>query len=123
MKEVFSVRIFDNERGGDPRDIADLSGGEQVIVDEALKNALAIYANQRSPIPIRTCWRDETTGALDGENATRYLTMLRRVQELGGFHQVLFVTHNPDASAMADAQLVLDGGAVTTALPPFEQAA
>ena len=123
LKEVFTVRIFDNDRGGEPRDIADLSGGEQVIVDEALKNAIAIYANTRSAMPIRTCWRDETTGALDVENADRYLTMLRRVQTLGGFHQILFVTHNPEAAQQADAQLRLRDGAVDVVLPPYTAAA
>lgn len=123
MKEVFSIRIFDNERGGEPRDITDLSGGEQVIVDEALKNALAIYANTRSSMPIRTCWRDETTGALDVENAERYVTMLRKVQEVGGFGHVLFVTHNPDAAAQADAQIVLRDGTVSVRRPPYQSAA
>src|SRR5690348_17438264 len=56
-------------------------------------------------MPVRTCWRDETTGALDPENATRYLAMLRKVQELGGFAHVLFISHNPDAAAQADAQI------------------
>lgn len=116
----FSIQVYDNERGGDPRDIADLSGGEQVIVAEALMNAIAIYVNTTSQMPIRTCWRDETTGALDPENATRYLSMLRKVQELGGFHHVFFITHNPEAAALADAQIQVADGTARIALPPFE---
>ncbi len=94
FKESFAIKVFDNERGGDTRDLSDLSGGEQVIVNEGLMNALALYANERLPMPIRTCWRDETTGALDGENVMRYVAMLRRVQELGGFENIFFVTHS-----------------------------
>lgn len=119
LKDDFSIRVFDNQRGGESRDIADLSGGEQVIVAEALSNAICIYVNTRSPMPVRTCWRDETTGALDPENATRYLAMLRKVQQLGGFHHVLFISHNPEAAAQADAQIQLHDGTATIAFPPY----
>jgi exonuclease SbcC len=119
LKESFEIKVYDNERGGDARDIADLSGGEQVIVEEALKNGIALFVNGRNTSPLQTCWRDETTGPLDPENAARYLPMLRRVQQLGGFHQVLFISHNPDAAAMADAQLRFADGRVTVALPPY----
>lgn len=110
LKETFDLKVFDNEHGGDPRDIADLSGGERVIVDEALRAALALYVNSRNVAPIRTCWRDETTGALDPENATRYVAMLRKLHELGGFAHVIYVTHNPDAAALADTQIVVTNG-------------
>lgn len=119
QKEDFAIRVYDNQRGGEPRDLLDLSGGEQVIVSEALMNAIAVYVNLRSSMPVRTCWRDETTGALDPENATRYLAMLRKVQELGGFHHVLFITHNPDAAALADAQVRVADGKVAIAQPPY----
>lgn len=121
MVDDFSIRVFDNERGGDPRDIADLSGGEQVIVSEALCNAIGLYVNARSPMPIRTCWRDETTGALDPENASRYLQMLRKVHELGGYHHVFFICHNADIAALADAQIVVAGGHASIQRPPFGQ--
>lgn len=119
----FSIQVFDNAAGGDPRDIADLSGGEQVIVAEALMNAISIYVNTTAPIPVRTCWRDETTGALDPENAQRYLAMLRKVQELGGFHHVFFISHNADAAGQADAQIRVTNGTAAIVLPPFAAAA
>jgi DNA repair protein SbcC/Rad50 len=110
MKETFELKVFDNQYGGDPRNIADLSGGERVIVEEALRAALALYVNSRNEAPIRTCWRDETTGALDPENATRYVAMLRRLQQLGGFAHVLFITHNLDAAALADVVIDVTNG-------------
>lgn len=122
MKEDFSIRVLDNTRGGEARDIADLSGGEQVIVAEALSNAICIYVNTRSSMPVRTCWRDETTGALDPENASRYMAMLRKVQELGGFAHILFISHNPDAAAQADAQIQLVDGAASVVFPPYARA-
>lgn len=123
FKEVFELRVFDSARGGDARDLADLSGGEQVLVDEALKSAIALLVNQKNAHPMRTAWRDETTGALDGDNAARYVDMLRRVQQLGGFHQVLFVSHNPDAARQADVLVRVGGGRIEILNPPFSEAA
>jgi len=122
LKEDFRVQVFDNERGG-TRTVADLSGGEQVIVSEALRNAIAIYVNQRSPMAIRTAWRDETTGALDPLNADRYLAMLRKVHQLGGLHHLFFVTHNAAIAAQADAQIRVADGTATLVFPPFSEAA
>lgn len=119
MVDEFTIKVTDNARGAEPGDIADLSGGEQAIVNEALMNGIALFVNSRSPLPIRTAWRDETTGALDPENAIRYVEMLRKVQQLGGFHHVLFITHNPDAAALADAQIHVAGGRVELQQPPY----
>lgn len=121
MRDAFELKVFDGERGGDARDLSDLSGGEQVLVDEALKSAIALFVNQRNPHPIRTCWRDETTGALHPDAAPKYVDMLRRVQQLGGFWHVLFVTHNPDAAMQADAQVRVGGGRIEIALPPYAE--
>ena len=123
FKEAFTIRIIDNERGGESRDIADLSGGEQIVVDEALKASLAIFCNTRSEMPIRTCFRDETIGPLDPANADRYMQMLRKLRELGGFRHLLFVSHNADAAATADAQIRVAGGAAQIVLPPYAEAA
>jgi len=110
MKETFALSVLDNQYGGDARDIADLSGGERVIVEEALRAAIALFVNSRNQQPCRTLWRDETVGALDPENATRYVAMLRRLMQLGGFAHCLFVSHNLDAAALADVQIEVVNG-------------
>lgn len=122
-KEVFELRVLDNLRGGAARDLTDLSGGEQILVDEALKNALALFINARRSGAVETMWRDETTGPLDPENALRYVDMLRRVRHIGGVRHVLFVSHNPAAAARADVQIRLAEGRATVCRPPFEVAA
>ena len=123
LKEFFDIQVFDNTYGGEVRGISDLSGGERVIVEEALRAAIALFVNSRNRQPIRTLWRDETTGALDPENVPRYVSMLRRIQQLGGFDHVLFVTHSPDAAAMADCQVRVANGQPTVVFPPYEDAA
>lgn len=119
VKEAFELKVLDNARGGDARDITDLSGGEQIIVDECLKSALAVYNNRRSVSPMRTCWRDETTGPLDADNAARYLAMLRTLRELAGFDTIFFVTHSVDAAITADAQIWVHDGTAEILFPPF----
>lgn len=119
MVEDFIIQVFDNKKGGAPRPMGDLSGGEKVIVAEALVSAIQIYVNTRAPMPIRTAWRDETTGNLSVENIPRYVLMLRKVMELAGLDRIFFITHSPIAMAMADAHLRIGQGQIVTILPPY----
>lgn len=123
MRDQFTVRVFDNDTGRWHDDISALSGGERVIVQEALMCAISLFVNERSPMPIRTLWRDETGAALDPENAIRYVNMLRKVREIGGFHHVFFISHNADAAALADVQIKVGDGTAIIVLPPFQEAA
>lgn len=109
-KEDFAVVVWDQERerSGDP---SDYSGGEQTILDEAIRTALSVFASRRLPVRIRTLWRDEPSAALDEGNAHRYVRMLRRAMELADFRQVLLVSHDPVVLGGADATIRLGGGA------------
>ena len=108
--ESFDVKVFD---AGAERPVEALSGGEKVVVGEAIGLAIAIVNARKSGIRWETLWRDETAGALDPENADRYVLMLRRARELGGFAQVIFVSHSPEVWEAADVRLVVAGGRVT----------
>jgi len=119
VKEKFTVLVLDNDYGGESRDVGDLSGGERVVVEEALRAALSCYVSLKSRQPSRTIWRDETTGALDTENAPRYIEMLRKLKELSGADQILFITHSDACAALADAQVRVGDGKATVVLPPF----
>lgn len=109
MREVFDVSVRD---GGELRRIEDLSGGEEVIVGEALNLALAIHNANRSGIRWRTLWRDETAGALSPRNAERYVAMLRAALDIGQFAQVIFVSHSEAVCEAADVRLHLHNGQV-----------
>ncbi len=108
--EAFEIIVYD---GADKRPVEALSGGERVIVSEALSLALAIYNARKSGIRWRTLFRDETAGALDPENAGRYVAMLRRALTLGNFSQCVFVAHLPQVYEAADVQLLVGHGRVT----------
>jgi len=111
MKEVFDIRVFD---GGSERAVEALSGGEKVVVGEALGLSLAIYNAKKNNVRWETLWRDETAGALDPQNAQAYVQMLRRARELGGFHQIVFVAHQTEVWEAADAIIHVADGKVST---------
>ena len=84
-----------------------------ILLEEGLRLGLAIFNAQRSGVPLRTLWRDETTGALSPENADKYIAMLRRAMELGGFERCLFVSHSPAVWSQADARIFIANGEVS----------
>jgi len=90
--ETFDVVVYDSERGREGP-IEMLSGGEQVVMDEAIRTALAIVGTDRGAWSHRwrTLWRDETPANLYGEVAERYLAMLARAREVGGYHHLIVV--------------------------------
>jgi exonuclease SbcC len=94
--------------------VDELSGGQFVLVNEAVNLGIAIYnMRQGEGIRYETLFRDETVGALDAVNGKEYVRMLRQAMDLGGFHQVFFICHTPLVWELADQTLTVgDGHAV-----------
>jgi exonuclease SbcC len=107
--EAFDVKCFHNGR---EKAVEVLSGGQAVVIGEAIGLAIAIHNARKSGVKWETLWRDETAGALDPEAAQAYVLMLRRARELGGFHQVIFIAHQPEVTEAADVRLLVDAGQV-----------
>ncbi|MCB1305687.1 MAG: endonuclease, partial [Leptospiraceae bacterium] len=98
------------------------SGGEQAVIVEAISLGLALYKRQHSNADLLTLIRDETTAALTDENALLYLKMLRKAVSLGGFRQVLFVSHKTCLSELSDAIIRVGDGAATVSYTGEEAA-
>lgn len=112
--EGLDVRVIDTERGRDA--LADtLSGGEKVIINEAVSLALSLMACRRAGLEGVTLVRDESGAALDSDKARAYVAMLRRAAEMVGASRVLIVTHAGEVASLCDARLVVAGGDVTVA--------
>ena len=111
MKEVFEVAVIDHDRGREGA-VESFSGGEKVIISEAISLALAIYCGKHSGRQWQTMFRDETAGALDPDNAVRYLAMLRRARVLAGAHHIIFVAQQPELWSAADSVLWVEDGRV-----------
>jgi len=93
--------------------VDELSGGQFVLVNEAVNLGIAIYnMRQGEGIRYETLFRDETVGALDAVNGKEYVRMLRRAMDLGGFHQVVFICHTPLVWELADTVLSVGDGRV-----------
>jgi exonuclease SbcC len=107
-KEVFDLQFWD-EKTGTKRSFDRLSGGERVIINEALKLALALLTSRRSGIRCGALFRDEVDGALDDSNADRYPLLLRRAAEIGGFRRVYFISHRSEVYGQADGRIILGG--------------
>ena len=105
MAEEFDIRILDTERGSALFDAK--SGGERVILGEALALGLSLFKSLRSGRRVETLIRDEADGALSPDRAQRYLEMLARAAEIGEFHRLIFVSHRQEIWEQADARLFL----------------
>ena len=93
--------------------VDELSGGQFVLVNEAVNLGIAIYnMRQGEGIRYETLFRDETVGALDVTNGREYVRMLRRAMNLGGFHHVIFICHTPPVWELADRVLTVGDGHV-----------
>lgn len=110
MKEKFTIEATDNNNGSEPRDLSDLSPGEAVMVNEALRAALSCYVNISGRYQCETIWRDETTGALSPGNIPPYVAMLRKLLVLSRAYQVIFVTQSTDAADLADSVVEVKNG-------------
>ena len=112
QREVFDLLVYDGESGGS-RPLDEMSGGEQALIDEALRLAIAIFNSRRHGAVFGTLFRDECDGQFHEGMAARYPAMLRRAMELGSFDRIYMISHRAIVSAQADARIVVGGGRVT----------
>jgi exonuclease SbcC len=103
--EGCDVLVTDRERGRTDR-AETFSGGERVLIGEAVSLALTMLAARRLGSGA-TLVRDESGAALSPENGRAYVAMLRRAAVLARADRVLFVTHNADLAALADDRIDL----------------
>jgi exonuclease SbcC len=109
VKEVFDLTVIDTERAREAR-AESFSGGEKVIINEALSLAIAIYNTRRSGQEIGDLFRDECSGALHETQAPLYVSMLRKAINMGGFSRCYFITHQSELADLADAVITFANG-------------
>jgi DNA repair exonuclease SbcCD ATPase subunit len=112
VTDDFDLYVYDAEKNREGS-VDDLSGGERTIVSEAAALATALYNRQKSNVGWASIWRDEVSGALDDENAIRYITMLRRARQVGHFSKLFFIAHQSRVVDLADSQIRIEDGCVT----------
>lgn len=109
LVEGLDVRVIDTERGREA-DATTLSGGEKVLLGEAVSLALSMLACRRSGVERPTLLRDESGAALDPANSRHYVGMLRRAADLVGADRVLVVSHSPEVQELCDERIEVGRG-------------
>lgn len=112
--EAFDVSVLDSEKAREG-EASTYSGGEKVILGEAVSLALTTVACRRSGLERVSLIRDESGAALDGANAIRYVGMLRRAADLIGADKVLLVSHSAAVQELADARVRVSDGRLEVA--------
>jgi exonuclease SbcC len=112
--EDLEIRVLDSENGYDGP-VEKYSGGQKVILGEALSLAITVLACQRLGIDRPTLVRDESGSALDADAARAYVAMLRKAARMIGADKVLIVSHSLEIQDMADAKVFIEGGKVRVA--------
>lgn len=110
--EVCDVRVLDTKDGTEVP-IEKKSGGQLVILSQAVRLALMTVACRRSGVVGATLVLDESGAALDEESRPAFVSMLRRAAELVNADKVLIVTHDSTVADLCDARVRVDGGRVT----------
>jgi exonuclease SbcC len=111
-KDEFDVSVYD-QKYTRWVSIDDLSGGQKVIVSEALALAIALYNKEKNGVAWDTLFRDEVSSALDVENAPAYIRMLRQARSLGKFQRVYFISHQQFLENLADSIIRVSNGQLT----------
>lgn len=105
------IIVTDNEKGRED-EIETYSGGERVVLEEAISLALTVLSCQHSGAEGSTLVRDETGPALADEFGPMYITMLRRAAEIIKASKVIFISHSRELQQLADVGLLFDKGKV-----------
>jgi DNA repair protein SbcC/Rad50 len=114
QKEGFDIVVHDGDTG-ESKSMGLMSGGERVIVNEALVRAVALYLAQHSGRSYTTLFSDEADGALDADRKRMFMAMKREVLRLGGYEREFFISQTPELTAMADAVIDLESWRVDAA--------
>ena len=88
------------------------SGGERVLLAEAVNLALVMMGVSRMGLVHPTLVRDESGAALDPDNSRAYVRMLRRAAEHVQADKVLVVSHVPEVADLCDARLHVANGRI-----------
>jgi exonuclease SbcC len=100
--ECFDISVIDAESGIETS-IVHKSGGESVWLDKAMTDAVGLYNQDSAGMHYETLFADEAEDGLTQERKAQFYRMDRAALNIGGYQRKFFVSHNPDAWAMAEA--------------------
>ncbi|MBN3760977.1 hypothetical protein [Burkholderia sp. Ac-20365] len=101
VREGFDIKVRDTQ-GGPEKSIDDLSGGQEVFVNECVTRAVALYLAESGRYRYDTLFTDEADGPLDEDKKRKFIAMKRKVLEIGRYSREYFVTQTKELQGMAD---------------------
>lgn len=107
MKEVFDITCSIN--GQDWQDSTDLSGGEKVLVSNAIREGMS-YLRQDNDF--KTVFLDELDGSLDAEARIGFVKLLEQGNELNGRDFTILITHSDGVKAHLEQYISLEEGEI-----------
>lgn len=110
-REVLDILI--EQAGGTEVLLDNRSGGQKVWYLKALRLALTLMSKHKTGRNILTAMVDEEDGALDEDNAARFIGMYRSFMNSGEFEDCFYISHKPGCVALADHVVTFAYGGVT----------
>ncbi|HEX2868774.1 MAG TPA: SMC family ATPase [Ignavibacteriales bacterium] len=101
MKEVFDINVLEDDG---VCEISDKSGGEQVIIETALRLAISLVVRQQGR-NLKTSFLDEADGALDLDLALDYVNMIHNQHQQSGVHNTFIITHRTEIKDLIPQQI------------------
>ncbi len=80
---------------------------------KALRLAMTLISKEKSGRNYSTLFADEEDGALSEENATQFIGLYRSLMKIGDMDTCFYVSHKPEAVALADHRLIFGDSGVT----------
>lgn len=107
LVECFDISVVDGDSGIESS-ILKKSGGESVWLDKSLTDSVGLYHQDSAGINYECLFADESEDGLTQDRKQRFYKMDRAALALGGYKRKFFVSHHPEAWAMADAVIDLE---------------
>ena len=107
-KETFDISVIDADSGIESS-LLRKSGGEMVWIDKALTDAVGLYHQESAGQHYECLFADEAEDGLTQERKAQFYAMDRAALALGGYRRKFSISHNPEAWAMADHVIDLNG--------------
>jgi len=104
-KDVFKIMVFND---GDELLASNLSGGQQAIVDAALRMAIESTLSDNSSVQYDTLFWDESDKAWDVNTTMMFLEMLQTAQEWGKKKYIFLISHRSHIQSNVEQKIVTE---------------
>ena len=107
-KEVLIPMVYDADTDSDAP-LASKSGGQRVWLNKAISESVALFHQDAAGVQFETLFSDEADDGLTAERKQAMYVLDRAALDIGEYGRKYFVSHSPEAQALADAVVNVEG--------------